>query len=334
MKKQLSLVEKGKILAWKKLKKSNRWIGKQLKRAEGTIRYFYKNYKLTSATNRKFGSGSRRKTSIRQDNMIKRLALTTRSISRQQIIQNLQLPISKTTMSRRLKEKGLRGRVAAKKPFISRENIKKRLKWARDHKNWTQDQWKKVLWSDEAPFVLYWSGKKVVWRRKNERYLPECTTGTIKNQTKKLMLWGCFAANGIGNLHRIYGIMNANIYKNILIYKMKPSAKKLFPNGNYIFQHDNDSKHTANLVKNYIKKSKIQLLDWPPQSPDLNPIENLWKILKDRTKNKKHKNLDDLFKNLQETWMNLEVQLLETLANSMQSRCTQVIQNKGYPIKY
>lgn len=238
------------------------------------------------------------------------------------------------TITRRLKQQNLKSRVAPKKPFISEINRKKRIQWAKNYKNWSAEQWKRVLWSDESAFILYWSGRKMVWRRVNERYLKDCLRSSIKGKSKQIMIWGCFAANGVGKLHKIDGIMNAKKYKNILIHQMRPSAKKLFPNNNYTFQHDNDPKHTANIVKSYLSNSSIQVLSWPPQSPDLNPIENLWKIVKERCKDRKPKNLEEYSKILQTVWEGIEVQTLAKLVESMPKRCAEVIKNKGYPIKY
>ena len=55
---------------------------------------------------------------------------------------------------------------------------------------------------------------------------------------------------------------------------MRPSARQLHGD-NFIFQNDNDPKHTAHIVKNYLRNQQIEMLEWPPLSPDLNPIENL-----------------------------------------------------------
>jgi hypothetical protein len=67
------------------------------------------------------------------------------------------------------------------------------------------------------------------------------------------------------------------MYQSILETEFQRSAQMLFPDGNYLFQQDNDPKHTAGAVQNYIRQSGKLLLDnWSAQSPDLNPIENLF----------------------------------------------------------
>jgi hypothetical protein len=106
------------------------------------------------------------------------------------------------------------------------------LVWAKNHKDWTQNQWKNVIWSDESTFTLSSSVVRRVWRRSGERFKPEGMVGTIKKHEKKINVWGCFSANGVGNLYRINGILTGEAYKQILIDQMMPSSQKLFTTNN------------------------------------------------------------------------------------------------------
>ena len=149
------------------------------------------------------------------------------------------------------------------------------------------------------------------------------------------MVWGCVTAHGVGALHRIVGIMKKEMYQNILETEFQRSAQMLFPDGNYLFQQDNDPKHTAGVVQNYIRQSGIPLLDnWPAQSPDLNPIENLWAILDLKLQSRKPNTEAELFEQLQRTWQELDAGLLTRLADSMPSRIEKVIAAKGGHIDY
>ena len=89
------------------------------------------------------------------------------------------------------------------------------------------------------------------------------------------MLWGCLATGGTGALHRIYGIMTQDNYVDILKQHLKESVRKLKLGRKWVFQMDNDPMHTSKVVAKWLKDNKVKLLEWPSQSPDLNPIENL-----------------------------------------------------------
>lgn len=331
--KQMTDFQKGQALALWEQGLSNRKIGKTLKKDEKTIRNLINKWKITGTYERKKGSGRPRKTTSRQDREIVRTAIKNRRITSVAIKNNLRLDVTPKTIRNRLKDANFKSRVAIKKPYITAANIKKRLQWAKDHKDWTIEQWKHVVFSDESKITLRWSGQRLVWRRQNEKFLQECANAVVKND-KSIMVWGCLCANGVGNLCQIYGNMNSSMYENILSSQMIPSAQKLFGNNQWIFQHDNSRVHTANIIKKFIENSNIQTLIWPAQSPDLSPIENAWAEIKRRTKDRNPSNEEELFQLMLNEWNNLGVNYLTALIESMPKRCIEVIKNKGYAIKY
>ena len=98
--------------------------------------------------------------------------------------------------------------------------------------------------------------------------------------------------------------------------------------------HDNDSKHTSGLVKDWLKQKTIQTLPWPSFSPDLNPIENLWDGLERKVKKYQPKNLEKVELQLTQEWNNIELSALEKLVDSFASRLYECVKMKGYPTKY
>ena len=91
-------------------------------------------------------------------------------------------------------------RRAAKKPLLSRKNIRDRLIFCKMYRDWTAEDWGQVIFSDKSPFRLFGAfGKKLVWRRYGERYHQSCVMPTVKHP-ETINVWGCFSAKGVGSV--------------------------------------------------------------------------------------------------------------------------------------
>ena len=121
---------------------------------------------------------------------------------------------------------------------------------------------------------------RYVWRKKGEACKPKNTIPTVKHRCGSIMLWGWFAAGGTGALHKIDGIMREENHVDILKQHLQTSIRKLNFGHKWVFQMDNDHKHSSKVVEKWLKDNKVKALEWPSQSLVLNPIEDLWAELK------------------------------------------------------
>ena len=227
----------------------------------------------------------------------------------------------------------MHGRGPAKKPLLTKNHIKNRLAFGLKHQTWTVDDWKMVLFTDETKINKMGSDGKIwTWKRPNEQLKPKHVKQTVKHDAS-IMAWGCFSSSGVGDIAVVDGIMNAQMYIRILSSHMIPSARRLFEE-TYIFQHDNDPKHTARVVKEYLARKEIKVLDWPSQSPDLNPIENVWHKLKTLVNKEKVKKLSELPVLMKKCWESISTDYCNTLVESMPRRMDQLVLNKGLWTNY
>ena len=120
--------------------------------------------------------------------------------------------ISKTVARRCLLNWGLKGRVAAKKPLLRRQNIVKRLAFAKEHVHWSNDQWAKVLFSDKSKFEIFGNKRRLFVRRfEGERFKKYCLQPTVKHGGGSVMVWGATSVHGSVPLKKIEGIMDMKV---------------------------------------------------------------------------------------------------------------------------
>ena len=143
------------------------------------------------------------------------------------------------------------------------------------------------------------------------------------------------ASNGIGRLHICEKMMNATNYAAVLETKLLASAQSLFPDEYWIFQDDNALCHRAKLVKRWMQSHRVAQMNWPAQSPGLNPIENLWHRINVIIAKNKPSNKRELIENIIQAWHHIvTLEELRNLVQSMPRRCKAVIKNKGFPTKH
>ncbi len=190
-----------------------------------------------------------------------------------------------------------------------------------------------VIYSDECKFEVWNTDRSTrTWRPKNTRYEEKNIVPTVK-YGGSVMVWGCMARNGVGKLVFIDGIMDRLSYVRILTENLAESASKLRMDW-YTFQQDNDPKHTSKHAREYFAANNIEVMLWPSQSPDLNPIEHLWAHMKKEVARNKPKNLKDLKSILMRCWEEISPEVTANLVDSMPRRIEAVLRAKGGNTKY
>ncbi|KAK3538185.1 hypothetical protein QTP70_032718 [Hemibagrus guttatus] len=233
---------------------------------------------------------------------------TTTSKELQASLASVKVSVHDSTIRKRLGKNGLHGRVPRRKPLLSKKNIKARLRFARKHLDDPQDFWGKYSKKNIIPTVKYGGGS--------------------------VMVWGCSAASGPGRLAVINGTMNSAVYQNILKENVRPSVYDLKLKRTWVLQQDNDPKHTSKSTSEWLKKNKMKTLEWPSQSPDLNPIEMLWHDLKKVVHARKPSNVAELQQFCKDEWAKIPPQRCNRLIASYGKRLIAVVAAKGGPTSY
>ncbi|KAG2465685.1 TCB1 transposase, partial [Polypterus senegalus] len=244
-------------------------------------------------------------------------------------------PSRRTTISAAIHQSGLYGRVARRKPLLSKRHMAARLEFAKRHLKDSQTMRNKILWYDETKIELFGvNARRHVWRKPGTAHHQDHTIPTVKHGGGSIMLWGCFSVAETGRLVKIKGKMTAAMYRDILDENLLQSALELRLGRWFIFQQDNDPKHTAKISKEWIQDNFVNVLEWPSQSPNLNPIEHLWRDLKMAVHRRFLSNLMELERCCKEEWAKLAKDRCAKLVASYSKRLEAVIAAKGASTKY
>lgn len=180
-----------------------------------------------------------------------------------------------------------------------------------------------VCFSDESTVQILSDKAEFVRRRPNEKYRKECIVERVKHPLS-IMVWSIISGKGTGRLYIVDGTMRQDQYIQVLRTKMLPQTTEWFPNGNFVFMHDSAPCHKAKKVTAFLEEKGVEVLEWPGNSPDLNPIENLWELMKREIGKEKITNKRALIERLIEVWHRSE---------TIQNNCLKCIQSMPQRVK-
>lgn len=277
-------------------------------------------------------------TNARENAYITRCMLTNAHLSQRGLAKTLKdnkkLQIHHSTISRRLKEAGVKAYTCTKKFYISKQNKIKRLLFAKQHMNKPPEFWRNVLFTDESSVSLDGS-----WGRKFYYSEPEKVNKRRVYATQRqggggnLMVWGCITNLGVGPLAMVSGKMNQMTYLELLNDVALVAGSKII-GLDFILQHDNAPAHKAFVVTKFLNDLDQQRINWPPQSPDLNIIENVWAYVKRNIPYRVGRSKQELWDEIVEVWSKIPLEFISKLFDSIPRRLNEVILNNGGQTKY
>jgi transposase len=189
--------------------------------------------------------------------------------------------VSVRTVQRELHAAGLRAYTKQKKPRLTAAHRAARLQWAEQHQHFTAEDWQRVIFSDEAlVFRVGGGAREWTWCYPAAHLPARRVTETLKFGGGSIMVWAAISYHGLHNVVGIPGNLDGPGYLAILEEHLTPILTDYFPDGNAVFQQDNAPCHTTHDVLEWLAEQHCGRMEWPPQSPDLNPIENFWVELK------------------------------------------------------
>ncbi|MCW3101274.1 MAG: transposase-like [Chthonomonadaceae bacterium] len=337
----LSPIERSAAVVLTRIGETQQQAAEQLGTSRQSVAHWQHSFEERRDIKDALRSGRPRETTEEENIDIVTTSVINHFLTPHRIVKELQLNVSAHTIDRRLQEAELFGRVSLRKHAFDKEEMKKRLAFAEGYKSWTEKEWERVLFADETIIEGFGgskSGRHWVRRGRGlkEAFKSENITHTLSHPIQ-LNIWACFSASGLGYCHIHNQNLNGKYFTRILDDNLLASADLLFtesPRQQWWLLQDNAPSHRAGVAKTWLHNHGISCLDFPPYSPDLNPIENLWQHIEKRVEERAPNTMEELQDVVAEEWKKTPTELLAKLAHSMYKRCIDVVAASGDHIHF
>lgn len=329
------------VIELHKVGKNNREITNQTGVTESTVSRLLKKWRAEGGGDKvpvhKHAGGKALKISPKALKLLKRELDITPSITAKELknknpklLGDVSVRTIQENIQKRLNYSKVKARV---KPLVTAKQRRRRVQFAKGHKDWDLVQWHKVLWTDEATFCISESKGTKVWKSPTASACDPRLTVTSVKHPPYLMVWGAFGYGGLGNLVILPKGQTVNSQRYIKL--LQENLGECFAKtGCEILQQDGAPCHTSKAVKQWLKKGKVEFIeDWPGQSPDISPIENLWGIMKARLRQEDTSTIPKLNVAIRKVWEEIPDSHYQNLVDSVPKRLQQVIKAKGFPIR-
>ncbi|GFV37326.1 transposable element Tcb2 transposase, partial [Trichonephila clavipes] len=246
-------------------------------------------------------------------------------------------PISRFTVARRLHGGGLFARRPVRCVPLTPAHRRRRSLWCREHRNWRDNEWGRVLFTDESRFSLSSDSHRIlIWRERGSRNHPSNIIERDRYGGHCVHVWGGIMLGGRTDVHIFdAGSVNGTRYCNEILLpyvRLFRGAMGL----QFLFMDDNAPCHRTVAADQLLESEDIERMDWPARSPDLNPIEHVWDFLGRRLAacTLPPVTIRELRSALQDEWAAMPQQLIDTLILCMGRRCETCVAVRGDHIPY
>jgi transposase len=332
----LSEEQRKDIIRWKKEGLGQKAIAKKLNRNLKTVKKWikrcWKKPSIPVSFKNRPGQGRKRKLTKKQEREVVKKAKVKDEDSPQiarEMSKKVPGGVHFKTIQRVIKERGLVYLVRKKRQVITGVQAQKRLQFAKDRLN---DDWKYALFTDEKTFQVGGSKHKS-WQDPHNRKIDE-----IKRHPEKIHVWAGIGLHFKTHLYFFEENMNADVYCKILRSQLPPKhafGLRSHDLGKWIFVQDNDPKHKSRKGKALLDSlAPDALKDWPSNSPDFNPIEDVWSTLDSELQKTGPKTLPALKAALRKAWKNLDATKVKSSIESIPRRLAECIKLKGERTHY